>query len=119
MSRGNSFGLRISSLPWESVGKKADVTSIRARRVLVRNMQKVYRESSRLRQESQNLGDIIYTFRYRQDLPTTILETQPKDRGWLILGDGDARYRFRKISDATPEIISAYAKNQDQVRLRF
>jgi hypothetical protein len=69
----------------------------------------------------KNLGDIIYTFRYRKSLPKSILATQPADRGWLILGDGDGRYRFRlnrlthirptngllvrKIPDATPEII--------------
>ena len=81
----------------------------------------------------KNLGDTIYTFRYRQNLPKTILATQPKDRGWLILGDGDARYRFRlnklthirptngllvrKIPDATPEIISAYALTDEQALL--
>jgi hypothetical protein len=81
----------------------------------------------------KNLGDIVYTFRYRQDLPKTILDTQPKDRGWLILGDGDARYRFRlnklthiwptngllvrKIPDATPEIIASYALSDEQALL--
>src|ERR1035438_5032063 len=43
----------------------------------------------------KNLGDVIYTFRYRRSLPASILATQPANRGWLILGDGDARYRFR------------------------
>jgi hypothetical protein len=43
----------------------------------------------------KNLGDVIYTFRYRKSLPKSILVTQPADRGWLILGDGDARYRFQ------------------------
>lgn len=81
----------------------------------------------------KNLGDIIYTFRYRRNLPKTILDTQPKDRGWLILGDGDARYRFRlnklthirptngllvrKIPDATPEIIASYALSDEQALL--
>jgi len=81
----------------------------------------------------KNLGDVIYTFRYRRALPKSILETQPKDRGWLILGDGDARYRFRlnklthirptngllvrKIPDATPEIISRYALGDEQALL--
>ena len=73
----------------------------------------------------KNLGDVIYTFRYRRPLPKPILDKQPPDRYWLILGAGDARYRFRltklatviptkgmlvlKIPDATPEIISQYA----------
>lgn len=81
----------------------------------------------------KNLGDVIYTFRYRRPLPKSILETQPVDRGWLILGDGDARYRFRlnklthirptngllvrKIPDATPEIIARYALSDEQALL--
>jgi hypothetical protein len=81
----------------------------------------------------KNLGDIIYTFRYRRPLPASILSTQPIDRAWLILGDGDARYRFRlnaltqirpsngllarKIPDATPEIISTYALGDEQALL--
>jgi hypothetical protein len=81
----------------------------------------------------KNLGDVIYSFRYRAPLPKTILETQPTNRGWLILGDGDARYRFRlnklthirptngllvrKIPDATPEIIAKYALTDEQALL--
>jgi hypothetical protein len=81
----------------------------------------------------KNLGDIIYTFRYRQNLPASIRKTQPDDRAWLILGDGDARYRFRlnrlthirptngllvrKIPDATPEIIVRYALTDEQALL--
>lgn len=81
----------------------------------------------------KNLGDVIYTFRYRKALPKSILATQPADRGWLILGDGDARYRFRlnklthirptngllvrKIPDATPEIITRYALTDEQALL--
>lgn len=81
----------------------------------------------------KNLGDVIYTFRYRKSLPKSILATQPADRGWLILGDGDARYRFRlnklthirptngllvrKIPDATPEIITRYALTDEQALL--
>jgi len=81
----------------------------------------------------KNLGDVIYTFRYRSSLPKAILATQPADRGWLILGDGDARYRFRlnrlthirptngllirKIPDATPEIISRYSLTDEQALL--
>jgi hypothetical protein len=81
----------------------------------------------------KNLGDLIYTFRYRKSLPKSILATQPADRSWLILGDGDARYRFRlnklthirptngllvrKIPDATPEIIMRYALTDEQALL--
>src|SRR5690606_7779967 len=65
--------------------------------------------------------------------PLSITGTQPKGRYWLILGAGDARYRFRlssllhveptrgmlvrKIPDATPEIISQYALSDEQALL--
>jgi hypothetical protein len=81
----------------------------------------------------KNLGDVIYSFRYRRPLPDPILETQPENLYWLILGAGDARYRFklsrlchieptpgllvRKIPDATPEIIGQYALNDEQALL--
>lgn len=81
----------------------------------------------------KNFGDVIYTFRYRRQLPADILATQPQGLYWLILGAGDARYRFRlsrlcyieptpgllvrKIPDATPEIITHYALNDEQALL--
>ncbi len=81
----------------------------------------------------KNLGDLVYTYRYRRRLPKPILDTQPPDLHWLILGAGDARYRFRlsklayieptvgrlvrKIPDATPEIISQYALSDEQALL--
>lgn len=81
----------------------------------------------------KNLGDVIYTFRYRKKLPASILTAQPKDKHWLILGAGAARYRFRlanlayieptkgllvrKIPDATPEIITRYAFGDEQALL--
>ncbi len=81
----------------------------------------------------KNLGDVIYTYRYRKMLPKPILDTLPKGKHWLILGDGDARYRFRhtnlayieptaglmvrKIPDATPEIITRYAFSDEQALL--
>lgn len=81
----------------------------------------------------KNLGDVVYTYRYRKKLPEMILSTQPKDKHWLILGAGAARYRFRlsnlayiepakgllvrKIPDATPEIITRYAFGDEQALL--
>jgi len=81
----------------------------------------------------KNLGDVIYTFRYRRRLPQRVLDTQPRDRHWLILGAGDARYRFRlsrliyikptkgllvrKIPDSTPQIIAKYELNDEQALL--
>ena len=81
----------------------------------------------------KNLGDVIYAYRYRQPLPKAILKTQPKNLYWLILGAGDAVYRFklsklitilpqrgkvvRKIPDATPEIIGRYTLGDEQALL--
>ncbi len=81
----------------------------------------------------KNLGDAIYAVRYRIKLPDSILETQPEEREWVIEGAGRAVYRFRlvsrvrilprenmvktKIPDATPELIRAYALDDEQALL--
>jgi len=81
----------------------------------------------------KNLGDVVYSFRHRRPLPGSILATQPKDRGWLILGEGDAKYRFHlsklthirptkgrsviPLPNATPEIIVKYAQGDEQALL--
>jgi hypothetical protein len=81
----------------------------------------------------KNLGDLIYSFRYRKKLPTEILETATGEKEWIIEPAGRAKYRFRlagpsriiprpdlvaiKIPDATPEIIGAYALTDEQALL--
>lgn len=81
----------------------------------------------------KNMGDVIYSFRYRLDLPPSICKTATKGREWIIEGAGFARYRFRqvplsritpreelltiKVPDATPEIIAAYALTDEQALL--
>lgn len=81
----------------------------------------------------KNIGDVIYSFRYRADLPEAITRTAPTGREWIIEGAGRAKYRFRlasanrivpneqlvtiKIPDATPEIISTYAQTDEQALL--
>jgi hypothetical protein len=82
-----------------------------------------------------NLGDVIYSFKFRRELPSQIAETAPKGMSWILEGAGQGRYRFRlvkvgettikprqdvaaiKIPDATPEIISAYALGDEQALL--
>jgi hypothetical protein len=80
-----------------------------------------------------NLGDLIYSFRFRAELPETILATQPIGMEWIIELAGRSRYRFSlvKISrirprsdlaridlpDATPEVIRAYALDDEQALL--
>lgn len=81
----------------------------------------------------KNPGDVIYAFRHRTTLPQSIIGTQPPGFFWLILGAGDAQYRFRlsrlshlvptagllvrKIPDATPGIINQHALTQEQALL--
>ncbi len=80
-----------------------------------------------------NPGDVPYAYRYRRELPTAILATQPVGKVWIIEGAGRSKYRFRlvpatriapnptlieiKIPDATPEIIRAYAMDDEQALL--
>ncbi|MGH9596407.1 MAG: hypothetical protein ACRD3K_06375, partial [Edaphobacter sp.] len=82
-----------------------------------------------------NLGDVIYSFKFRRDLPKAILDKAPKGKSWMLEGAGHGRYRFRlvevgdttikpredlatiKIPDATPEIIGAYALGDEQALL--
>lgn len=81
----------------------------------------------------KNIGDVLYSFRYRKDLPNRITKTAPKGREWIIEGAGRAIYRFRlasanriepnpnlvtiKLPDATPEIILSYAQSDEQALL--
>ncbi len=81
----------------------------------------------------KNLGDVIYSIRYRTELPKRILKTQPKGKEWIIEGRGRALYCFRlvtenrivpndqlaaiKVPDATPEIVSSYALSDEQALL--
>jgi len=82
-----------------------------------------------------NLGDVIYSFKFRNTLPDAIVGSAPKGKSWIIEGAGRGRYRFRlvkiggtvfkprpdiaaiKIPDATPEIIGAYALGDEQALL--
>lgn len=81
----------------------------------------------------KNIGDVLYSFRYRKDLPESICKTASEGLEWIIEGAGRAKYRFRmakanriipsenlvtiKVPDATPEIISAYAQTDEQALL--
>ena len=81
----------------------------------------------------KNLGDIIYSYRYRRKLPEEIRSAAPKKMEWIIEPAGRSRYRFKlsrvsrfiprtdllavKIPDATPEIIVAHALSDEQALL--
>lgn len=81
----------------------------------------------------KNLGDIVYSFRYRAELPESIRKKAPKGEEWIILPVGIAKYAFvatslstinpspslsiTKIPNATPGIIAKYALNDEQALL--
>lgn len=81
----------------------------------------------------KNIGDVLYSFRYRNPLPGEILKTQAKGMEWVIEGSGRAEYEFRlvpinriepnenlitiKIPDATPEIVASNSLSDEQALL--
>lgn len=81
----------------------------------------------------KNLGDVIYSIRYRTPMPERVLATQPDGMEWIVEGAGRSLYRFRlvpinrvlpnpnlatiKIPDATPAIIGSYTLNDEQALL--
>lgn len=81
----------------------------------------------------KNLGDILYSFRFRTDLPEKIKRLAPKGKEWLIKLSGRSKYVFSledelvlrpnesltstKILDSTPGIISRYKLSDEQALL--
>lgn len=80
-----------------------------------------------------NAGDLVYSFRYRTDLPAAIVERAPKGLEWVIMPAGTARYRFfatkqakvlpnvqlaeTKVPNSTPGVIERYALSDEQALL--
>lgn len=81
----------------------------------------------------KNLGDLVYTFRYRGRLPASIQNVTPAGKEWTIRPAGRGRYRMElaepysiipsrmlveiKIPDATPGIITLYSLTDEQALL--
>jgi len=81
----------------------------------------------------KNLGDLIYTFRFRSDIPEAVALTAPKGTEWIIRLAGRGAYCFAasalatitprpglaivKVPDATPGIIARYALSDEQALL--
>ncbi len=81
----------------------------------------------------KNLGDLIYSFKFRTVLPASILALAPKGRSWVIRQAGRGKYCFiaaiattiapntmmaeTKIPDATPGVIEMHALNDEQALL--
>ena len=80
-----------------------------------------------------NLGDVIYSFRFRTAFSAKMRATQPPGMAWRIELAGRSRYRFilgsdskilpnvalikTAIPDSTPEIIAIYALDDEQALL--
>lgn len=81
----------------------------------------------------KNLGDLVYTFRYRAALPGSLRATAPQGQMWIIRPAGRSLYEFvlvkdlpivvnemlieTKVPDATPGIVSMYALGDEQALL--
>lgn len=81
----------------------------------------------------KNLGDIIYSFRYRSNLPDSIKMKAPDGKAWIIRPAGRGRYCFAavvpldiipnpalsesKIPDSTPGLVEMYALSDEQALL--
>ena len=86
----------------------------------------------------KNLGDVLYSFRYRTLLPKSITSKTPEGYEWIIRPAGKGKYRLvitkqsafipstslveTKIPDATPGVIISYSLNDEQsllAKLRY
>ena len=86
----------------------------------------------------KNLGDVLYSFRYRTLLPKSITSKAPKGYEWIIRPAGKGKYKLvavrqsniapsnilaeTKIPDATPGVIARYSMNDEQsllAKLRY
>jgi hypothetical protein len=81
----------------------------------------------------KNLGDVIYSFRYRALLPASVLALAPPGKSWIIRPAGRALYKFVtvldrplvpqallvqiKLPDATPGIVARYSRSDEQALL--
>jgi hypothetical protein len=45
----------------------------------------------------KNLGDVIYSFRYRTQLPTSIREKAAEGKAWIIRPAGRSKYVFAQV----------------------
>jgi hypothetical protein len=81
----------------------------------------------------KNLGDLVYSFRYRASLRDSIQKLAGEGETWIIRPIGRAKYRFvlvrskpiapnesmatTKVPDATPGVVAKYALSDEQALL--
>lgn len=106
-------GDKVVSFPREELYEKAEILKIKA---------------------PKNLGDIVYSYKYRNNLPNDIINTAPDGYYWRIKNVGRGLYEFllsegmefvepdkilatTKIPDATPSIVREYSLSDEQALL--
>lgn len=126
MDRQNRYTLLIESIFKSKYAK--GITDIPFDRV------EIMESAKKLKIElPKNLGDIIYSFRYRTSFPKSIAKTAPKGYMWIIRPAGRSKYSFSlvkatkiapnanliniKIPDSTPGIVEKYAFSDEQALL--
>lgn len=91
------------------------------------------RIADQLKLDPKNLGDLIYSFRYRNALPESITDKAAEGEAWIIRPAGRGKYRFvlvanrpiapnenlatTKVPDATPGVVAKYALSDEQALL--
>lgn len=82
----------------------------------------------------KNLGDVVYSYKFRKNLPEEIARTAPQGYYWRIRNAGRSHYEFVlekgvdfiapdpmlatiKIPDATPSIVKKYSASDEQALL--
>lgn len=81
----------------------------------------------------KNLGDVLYSTRYRAGLPDECTRGLPRGKEWIVVPAGPGRYRCVqarcsrirprrdmgeiKVPDATPGIVTRYALSDEQATL--
>jgi len=89
--------------------------------------------AAELKLDPKNLGDLIYSFRYRAALPESIQGKAGEGETWIIRPAGRGKYRFvlvpnrpiapnenlatTKVPDATPGVVAKYALSDEQALL--
>jgi hypothetical protein len=93
----------------------------------------VERYGMRLGISPKNLGDVVYSFRYRRELPESIKRCAPSGKQWIIRPTGRSMYAFElvvqtnflpnpglaviKVPDSTPGLIHMYSMGDEQAVL--
>jgi hypothetical protein len=135
----------MKATPFKDLPKKANRYSAIIEKIFFSKYEKGMREvpfergeiekfASKLKVElPKNLGDLVYSFRYRATLPEKIASLAGPEETWIIRPTGRGKYSFAlvqnrpivpnelmaitKVPDATPGIISKYALNDEQALL--